>query len=98
MQKARCNRELTWGSKQAQPAAEPSSAGRAEVAVRNPMQTASSGHVPGSQLKTVQYPAGAVLSHKRSPEFEQSASMSHSSPISGLQPSAVRTSAAPATA
>jgi hypothetical protein len=51
------------------------------------MHVASSGQVPGSQLKSVQYPPGCVVSQRRSAVAEQSAFTSQASPISGLHPS-----------
>src|SRR5690606_34398328 len=58
----------------------------------NPTHSASSGHWSGSQLKTVQYPSGWLVSQRRSPSWEQSIEVVQSSPISGLQPAAASAS------
>ena len=52
--------------------------------------TASSGQPSGSQLKTVQYPPGCVVSQSRSPFGEQSVESEHLSPILGAQAAAPR--------
>jgi hypothetical protein len=52
----------------------------------NATHDASSAQRPGSQLNTVQYPPGAVVSQSRSPWVEQSVERLQASPISGLQP------------
>jgi hypothetical protein len=63
---------------------------RRESSGRKRTQTASPGHVPGSQPNSVHAPLGVELSHARSPVSEQSSAVSHESPIVGAQPAIAR--------